>query len=196
MILSPDGHCRVVRRRAPRHRLRPRCGHGAAEADWRRPCGTATDIYAVIKGSAVNNDGSLKARVHGAERDRPGGSDRRGVANAGSGARDDRLCGGARHRHQAGRPDRDRGADPGVSAGYPRRPATAPSDRSRPISAIWMSAAGIAGLIKTALCWTAVGAASLHFRSPQPGDRLCRESVLRQRSLRPWPAAKSRAGRV
>ena len=75
-------------------------------------------IHAVIRGSAINNDGVAQGRLHRAERRGPGaGRSPTAQAVAGVDAEHDRLRRGARHRHAARRSDRDRGAD----AGVPRR---------------------------------------------------------------------------
>jgi acyl transferase domain-containing protein len=60
-VLSPDGHCRAFDRRRARHR---RSGSGA----WRRSCCAGSPnaladgdrVHAVLKGSAVNDDGARK----------------------------------------------------------------------------------------------------------------------------------------
>ncbi len=53
-------------------------------------------------------------RLHGAEPERAGGVDCRGLAGERRRRARDQLPGGARHGHGAGRPDRDRGAGEGL----------------------------------------------------------------------------------
>ena len=58
-----------LRRRGRGDHLRQRGGLGAAEAAAGRPCATATTIVAVIRGSAVNNDGAAKLSYWAASAD-------------------------------------------------------------------------------------------------------------------------------
>ena len=53
--------------------------------------------------------------LHGARRQRPGRRGARGAGPGGRAGRHHRLCGSPWHGHGAGRPHRDRGADPGLS---------------------------------------------------------------------------------
>ena len=88
-------------------RRAPSFGNGAGVVVLKRLADALADgdtIHAVIRGSAVNNDGVAQGRLHRAERRRPGGgrSPRR-YAVAGVDARHHRLRRGARHRHAARR---------------------------------------------------------------------------------------------
>ena len=108
-ILSPDGHCRAfdahVGGHAHRQRVRaPCCSSGSptriADGD---------SVLAVIRGSAINNDGSREGRLPRAR----ASAARRGVvtealAVAGVDARRRVVRRGPRHRHADRRPDRDR----------------------------------------------------------------------------------------
>ena len=76
-ILSPDGHCRAFDADAGRHRPRQRRRRRRAQAAGRRRGRRRSDL-AVIRGSAVNNDGSRKVGYTRAQRRRPGGGRRRG----------------------------------------------------------------------------------------------------------------------
>ena len=116
---SPDGHVRTFDARAHGSMF----GDGAGVVVLKRLADALADgdtVQAVIRGSAVNNDGSLKVgftapSVNGqADRDLPRAG-RRGRRPG-----DRLLPGGARHRHRARRPDRAGGADEGVR----RRPGT------------------------------------------------------------------------
>ena len=60
-MLSPDGHTRTLRRQRAGHGVQRWRGGGAAQAPVRCASPTATPIYAVIRGGAVNNDGGDKA---------------------------------------------------------------------------------------------------------------------------------------
>ncbi len=117
-IASPDGHTRAF----SAHARGTVAGDGAGVVVLKRLADAVADgdrIYAVIRGTAINNDGSAQGRLHRAQRRRPGGGHRRRPCRGGGRARDDRLCRGARHGHPARRSHRDRGADPG----FPRRHA-------------------------------------------------------------------------
>ena len=71
-ILSPDGHCRAFDAASQGTVFGSGVGRrGAAPARATRSP-TATTIYAVIKGSAVNNDGARKVGYLAPERRRPG----------------------------------------------------------------------------------------------------------------------------
>ena len=77
-ILSPDGHCRAFDAAAPGHGRRQRRGRGGAQA-LDDALADGDTIHAVIRGSAVNNDGAAQGRLHRAQRRRPGRGDRRGA---------------------------------------------------------------------------------------------------------------------
>ena len=113
-ILSPDGHCRAFDAERAGHGLRQRRRASWCSSGWRDALADGDTIHAVIKGSAINNDGSLKVGFTAPERRGAGGGDRRGPGRGRRRPRHDRLRRGARHRHAAGRSDRDRGAHPGV----------------------------------------------------------------------------------
>ena len=59
-IYSPDGHCRVFDAAARGRRVRKRRGRRAAEAARRDALADRDTIHAVIRGSAINNDGAAK----------------------------------------------------------------------------------------------------------------------------------------
>jgi acyl transferase domain-containing protein len=88
MILSPDGHCRAFDAQA----AGTLAGEGVGIVVLKRLADALADgdtVYAVIRGSAVNNDGSDKIgytapSVHGQV---------------------DQLCRSPRHRHAVRRPD-------------------------------------------------------------------------------------------
>ena len=78
-----------------------------------------------------------EGRLHGPERRRAVAGDRGGAGDRRCRARDRPLRRGARHRHPAGRPDRDRRPDPGFPRPHRGAAASAPWARSRPTSATW-----------------------------------------------------------
>ena len=59
-IVSPDGHCRAVRRRRRRAPSSAAASASSCSSGSRTRSPTAITIHAVIRGSAVNNDGAAK----------------------------------------------------------------------------------------------------------------------------------------
>ena len=84
-------------------------------------------IRAVIKGSAVNNDGSTKVGYLAPSVDGQAKAIREALSVAQVPARSVTYVETPRHRHTGRRPDRDRGADSGVSRGDRRAAASARS---------------------------------------------------------------------
>ena len=79
-ILSPDGHCRAFDADAQGTIF----GSGVGAVLLKDVAAALADgnhIYAVIKGSAINNDGADKVELHGLERGRPGAGGDRGLAH-------------------------------------------------------------------------------------------------------------------
>ena len=119
-ILSPDGHCRAFDAGAQGTVF----GSGVGVVVLKRLDDALADgdhVHAVIQGSAINNDGALKVGYTAPSVD--GQAEviaRCAQAWRGRRARHDQLRRSPRHRHRARRPDRGRGADPGV----PRRRRT------------------------------------------------------------------------
>ena len=133
--MSPDGHCRAFDAAARRARS---SGSGAGVVVLKRLADALADgdtIHAVIRGSAINNDGAAKVGFTAPSVEGQAEVIATAQAMAGVDAGDDRLRRGARHRHAARRSDRGRGAHPGLRGGRPRSGASAPSARSRPTSA-------------------------------------------------------------
>ena len=134
-ILSPDGHCRAFDHRAQGTVF----GSGAGVVVLRRLADALADgdhIYAVIKGTAVNNDGAARSAIsRRASTARPRRSPRR-IAVAGVAADTHRLRRMPRHRHVPRRPDRGRGADRRRSARRTERTRLLPhrlgQDQHRP----------------------------------------------------------------
>ena len=107
-IVSPDGHCRAFDAAGARERS----AAAASASSLLKPLDDALadgdHIHAVIRGSAVNNDGVAQGRLHRAERRRAAAVIAAALARAGVEPETHRLRRGARHRHAAGRSDRGR----------------------------------------------------------------------------------------
>ncbi len=101
-----------LRRRGRRHRLRRRGRRGRPEAGRRGDARRRPDPrhHPGLRGQQRRLG---QGQLHGPERRRPGRRDHRGAGAGRDRAGDDRLYRNARHRHFAGRPDRDRGTDEG-----------------------------------------------------------------------------------
>ena len=129
-ILSPDGHCRAFDAEAGGTVVGSGVGRRGAQAARRRPGATATPIYAVIRGSAINNDGAAKVGYTAPSVDGPGRrrSPRRWPI---AGVEPDTVAlrRGARHRHGARRSHRGRGAHAGVPRRHAAHRRSAPSAR-------------------------------------------------------------------
>ena len=140
-ILSPDGHCRAFDADARGTVV----GSGVAIVVLKRLSDALRDgdtIRAVIKGTAINNDGADKIGFTA-----PGVSGqetviRQALEMAEVDASIDRIRGGARDGDVPRRSDRGRGADAGRTGPTPTPSATAASARSRRTSAISTRARG------------------------------------------------------
>ena len=136
-IPSPDGHCRAFDAQARGTAI----GSGVGMVVLKRLSDALADrdhIHAVIKSTAVNNDGAAKVGFTA-----PGIVGQSEVIAEALGARGRErrqhpVPGGPRHGHVAGRPDRDRGGDEGPFGRAPTVADTAASVRSRRTSAISM----------------------------------------------------------
>ena len=110
-MVSPDGHCRTFDAESRGTVF----GGGSAVVLLKRLEDAVADgdhVHAVIKGFAVNNDGSVQGRLHRARTGGPGGGRRDGPRRGGGASRVDLLCRGPRDRHPARRPHRGRRPDP------------------------------------------------------------------------------------
>ena len=113
-IAPPDGECRAFDAAG----LGAPLGSGVGVVALRRLEDALADgdqVYAVIRGWAVNNDGGPQGRLHRARRAGPGRGDRRGAGERRPDARRHRLHRGARHRHRARRRRRAGRAAAGLS---------------------------------------------------------------------------------
>ena len=184
--------------RRRRHRLQQRRRGRRAEAARATRSPTATPSTPSSRASAMNNDGAAKVSFTAPSVDGQAGVIALAQALAGIDPRHDLVRRGARHGHAARRSDRDRGADPGV----PRRRRDRTrllrdrlgQEQRRPLDA----AAGVAGLIKTALALhhkTLPPTPALHGAEPEARPR--GHAVRRRPRSRPWQAPEGvRAARA
>ncbi|MFI1033999.1 SDR family NAD(P)-dependent oxidoreductase [Streptomyces sp. NPDC020951] len=187
-FVSPDGHCRPFDARAAGTLF----GSGAGAVALKRLDDALADgdtVYAVVKGSAVNNDGAVKV-----------------------GFTAPTVAGQARVITDA---LRDAGTDPGAigyieahgtgtSLGDPieiraltRAYAGVPSETVA-LGSLKSNfghldaAAGIAGLLKTVLAlWHETLPGTLHFESPNPDVDFAAGPFAVQRDTTPWPRSES-----
>ena len=92
-----------LRRARRRARCPARASASSCSSGSRDALADGDHVHAVIRGAAVNNDGSQKVGYTAPERRRAGRGDRRGPRAGGRRSRDDQLRRGARHRHAARR---------------------------------------------------------------------------------------------
>ena len=150
-IISPDGHCRAFDARRRRAQ-----SSATASASW---CSAARDaladgdtIYAVIKGAALNNDGSRQGRAspRRASTGRPRSSRWRRRLPASTRKRS-RYVEAHGTGTPLGDPDRDRRPDAGVPRGGARANGFCAIGSVKTNIGHLDAAAGVAGLIKTVL---------------------------------------------
>ena len=182
-----------VRRRGRRLRPRRRRRHGRAQAAV-AALADGDPIYAVIRGSADNQDGRTNG-LTAPSRQLAGSRAGRGLPPRGSIARRGRLRRSARHRHAARRPDRGAGPrrDRWPRAARPRAACMVGSVKTN-IGHL-EAAAGIAGLIKVVLALHhGQIPPSLHFDRAQPAHPV-RQPALRVAQTLDAVAARTVAGR-
>ena len=131
-------------------------------------------IPAVIKGAAINNDGSSKMGYtsHRASTDRPALWEM-AQTMAGADPESDRLYGSPRDRDGPGRSYRIRGARKSVSCAHREEGFLRPWVPSKSnIGHLDAASLSIAGVIKTVLALEhEVIPPTLHYREPNPTDR-------------------------
>ena len=108
-------------------------------------------IYAVILGCGLSNDGADKVGFTAPSVDGQAAAIEQALAQAGHRTARHRLRGVSRHRDAAWRSDRDCGADQGFSASRPRTARYCAIGSVKGNIGHLDAAAGVAGLIKTAL---------------------------------------------
>ena len=184
-ILSPDGHCRAVRRRVERHRVRQRRRRRRAApagrcAGRRRPHPRRDQGL----GRQQRRRAARSATWRRAWTARPQAI-AEALAIAGVDAADDHLRRSARHGHAGGRSDRGRRADAGVPPGRPTRRTglLRASARSRRTSATLDTAAGVASADqgRPRRCKHGEMPPLAAFRAPNPAIDFAHTPVLRQR---------------
>lgn len=195
-ILSPDGHCRPFDAAAAGMLF----GSGAGAVVLRRLADAEADgdhIYALIKGSAVNNDGSGKVGYLAPSVD--GQAAAIAEALAISGVSPDSIS--YVEAHGAGTPVGDpiemAALTSAYGAGTTRTGYCAVGSLKSNIGHLG-EAAGIAGLIKTVLSLQHEQLpATLHFQTPNPQIDFASSPFFVNDRLRPWPrstTAPRRAG--
>jgi len=195
VIASPDGHCRAFDRNAQG----TVAGNGAGVVLLKRLDDALADgdtVLAVIRGSAVNNDGAAKVGFTA-----PGVAGQVAVISEALAAAD--LDGAAIdyvEAHGTGTPLGDPIEVSALRQAFAGRPAGAPSCALGSVKTNighLDSAAGIAGLIKTVLALEH-GAIppSLHFESPNPEIDLAAGPFHVNTALTPWPATTGRPRRA
>ncbi|HEU4405631.1 MAG TPA: MupA/Atu3671 family FMN-dependent luciferase-like monooxygenase [Polyangiaceae bacterium] len=188
MIFSPDGRCRAFDRRARGTVL----GQGAAAVVLKPLDDARRDgdvIHAVIRGTALNNDGRQKAGYTAPSVEGQAEVIREALAYAGLGP--DAI--GYLEAHGTGTPL----GDPIEIAALARVfGGEGPARERRPLGSVKTNighldaAAGLAGLVKAML---AVGRGevppSLHFEAANPAADFERAPFYVNTELRPWPAS-------
>jgi amino acid adenylation domain-containing protein len=191
MILSPDGHCRPFDSRAAG--TVPADGVGAVILKRLSDAVAAgDDIYAVIAGSAVNNDGDRKVGFTA-----PGAAGQRDVISraltqAGISARDVSFV----ETHGTATPMGDPIEVSALRHVFEEAGAAAGSCVLGSVKSNvghLNTAAGIAGLVKTALALKHREIpATLHFESPNPEIPLAASPFTVNVALQPWNSERAR----
>ena len=194
-ILSADGHCRAFDRRAKGTVF----GSGAGVVVLRRLEDALEDgdtVYAVIKGSAVNNDGAPQGRLPRAQRRRTGRGRGRGAPRRRRAGRHRHLRRVPRHRDARRRSDRGGRADPGLPRLHRPHALLRASARSRPTSATSTPRRVSRASSRS---WSAAAPRrwppSLHFGEPNPRVDFASSAVLRGRPGRARGRGRPAPGR-
>lgn len=188
-ILSPDGHCRPFDSQARGTVF----GSGVGIVALRRLADAVADgdhIYAVIKGSAVNNDGSRKVGYLAPSVD----GQARAVAEALAMAGVDAASIGYVESHGTGTPVGDPIEVAALTEAYRRQTsATGYCALGSVKSNIGHldTAAGVASLIKAALAVRdGIIPASLHYTAPNPSIDFPNTPFFVNARTAPWPASR------
>ncbi|WMD07318.1 type I polyketide synthase [Streptomyces sp. FXY-T5] len=183
-FVSPDGHCRPFDARAAGTLF----GSGAGAVVLKRLDDALADgdtVYAVIKGSAVNNDGAVKV---GFTAPTVAGQ-ARVIADALRDAGTDPAAIGYVEAHGTGTSLGDPIEVRALTKAYEGvPPATVALGSLKSNFGHLDAAAGIAGLIKTVLAmWHETLPRTLHFQSPNPDIDFAAGPFTVQRDTAPWP---------
>ncbi len=195
-ILSPDGHCRAFDAEAQGTIF----GSGAGAIllkDLDAAIADRDNIYAVIRGSAINNDGAEKvsytaSNVAGQTRAM---LEAMLVADVYPGRH--RLCRMPRHRHDRRRSAGDRCADPRIPDAEPSGRGFCAIGSVKTNLGHLEQTAGIAGLIKVALALkNGRIPASLNFRTPNPKIDFAASPFFVNTECLDWPTDRPRLAAV
>ena len=179
-ILSPDGHCRAFDAEARGTVVASGVGDRRAQAPVRRRRGTADTIYAVIRGSAVNNDGSAKIGYTAPSIDGQAAVIEEALAVAEVDADTIGMVEAHGTGTSLGDPIEVAALTQAFRRDTSRRQYCAIGSLKSNIGHL-DAAAGVAGIIKAALSLHHEQIPpSLNFRTPEPADRLRRQPVLRE----------------
>ncbi|MES2693870.1 MAG: type I polyketide synthase, partial [Verrucomicrobiota bacterium] len=193
-ILSPDGHCRTFDAKAAGTVL----GDGAGVVVLKRLSDALADgdnVLAVIKGTAINNDGSVKIGYTAPSAD--GQAEAIALAQAEAGIAPETIS--YVEAHGTGTPL----GDPIEIEGLTKAFGVKGKKQFCAIGSVKSNighldiAAGVAGLIKTVLALQHEAIPpSLHFESPNPKIDFANSPFVVNHALKPWPRAKAprRAG--
>ncbi len=187
MIFSPDGHCRAFDARAAGSVP----ANGAGLVVLKRLADALADgdrVRAVIKGSAVNNDGASKAGYTAPRLEGQARVIRAAHAAAGVGPRSISYV----EAHGSGTPVGDSievGALDAVFRAGGAAPGSCALGSAKTNIGHADVAAGVAGLIKAVLALEhGQLPPSLNFESPNPATELDQSAFYVNTELRPWPA--------
>jgi amino acid adenylation domain-containing protein len=193
-ICSPDGHCRPFDARAQGTVI----GSGAGMVvlkSLERAVADGDTIHAVIRGSAINNDGALKVGFAAPSAEGQMQVVAAALAAAGAAADDIDYV----ETHGTGTALGDPIEIAALTSAFR---ATSARTGDCPIGAVKANvghlsrAAGIAGLIKTVLCLEhGEIPPSLHFEKPNPQIDFSRTPFVVNQALRSWPKRPSRESR-
>ena len=186
MILSPDGHCRVFDAKAQGTIF----GRGVGMVLLKPLSAARRDgdhIYATIRGSAINNDGALKAGFTAPSVSGQAAVIAEALANAGVGPETISYVEAHGTGTRQGDPIEIAGLTQAYRQGTQRRGYCAIGSVKSNIGHLDV-ASGIAGLIKTALMLKrGQMPASLHFEESNPQIDFASTPFVVNASLRPWP---------
>jgi acyl transferase domain-containing protein len=195
LILSPDGHCRVFDARAQGTVF----GRGVGMVLLKPLSAALRDgdhIYATIRGSAINNDGALKAGFTAPSVTGQAAVIAEALANAGVGPETISYVEAHGTGTKQGDPIEIAGLTQAYRQGTQRSGYCAIGSVKSNIGHLDV-ASGVAGLIKTALMLKSGQLpASLHFERSNPQIDFASTPFVVNASLRPWPrgAELRRAG--